>query len=40
MEVEFHSDFGLEFDALPEEVRDEVMSYSVLLEQFGPQLGT
>jgi hypothetical protein len=35
-EVEFHSDFGPEFDALPEEVQDEVLSHSVLLEQFGP----
>jgi hypothetical protein len=38
-EVEFHSDFSPEFDALPEEVQDEVLAQSVLLEQFGPQLG-
>jgi len=38
-EVEFHSDFSPEFDALPEDVQDEILSHSVLPERFGPQLG-
>ena len=38
-EVEFHEDFDPEFDALPEEVQDELRAHALLLEQFGPQLG-
>ena len=37
--VQFHEDFELEFDALPEEVQDEMLAHAKLLEQFGPQLG-
>ena len=38
-EVEFHEDFDPEFDALPDEVQDELRAHAILLEQFGPQLG-
>jgi len=38
-EVEFHKDFNPEFDALPEDVRDELRAHAMLLEQFGAQLG-
>ena len=38
-EVEFHEAFDPEFDALPEEVQDELRAHALLLEQFGPQLG-
>jgi hypothetical protein len=38
-EVEFHRDFDPEFDALPEDVQDEIRAHAGLLEQFGPQLG-
>jgi hypothetical protein len=38
-EVEFHRDFDPEFDALPEEVQDEIRAHAGLLEQFGPRLG-
>ena len=38
-EVEFHSDFSPEFDVLPDEVQDELRAHSLLIEQFGPQLG-
>ena len=38
-EVEFHRDFDPEFDALPEEVQDEIRAHAGLLEQFGPHLG-
>ena len=34
-----HEDFDAEFDALPEEVQDEMLAHAKLLEQFGPQLG-
>lgn len=37
--VEFHDDFELEFDALPEEVQDELLAHASLLETFGPELG-
>lgn len=37
--VEFHDDFEPEFEALPEEVQDELLAQANLLEQFGPQLG-
>jgi hypothetical protein len=35
--VEFHKGFDPEFDALPDDVQDEL--HALLLEQFGPQLG-
>jgi hypothetical protein len=35
----FHEDFEPEFDALLEEVQDEMLTHAKLLEQFGPQLG-
>jgi hypothetical protein len=38
-EVEFHRDFDPEFDALPDEVQDELRAHALLLERFGPQLG-
>ncbi len=38
-EVQFHSDFGPEFDALPDDVQSELLARALLLEQFGPQLG-
>lgn len=37
--VEFHEDFEPEFDALPEEVQDELLARASLLETIGPQLG-
>lgn len=38
-QVEFHRDFDPEFDALPEEVQDEIRAHAGLLEEFGPRLG-
>lgn len=38
-EVLFHEEFELEFDALPEDVQDELLAHAKLLQQFGPQLG-
>jgi hypothetical protein len=38
-EVEFHKDFDPEFDALPDEVHNELLAHARLLERFGPQLG-
>jgi hypothetical protein len=38
-EVEFHQDFDPEFDALPDDVQLELLAHTLLLEQFGPQLG-
>jgi hypothetical protein len=38
-EVEFHRDFDLEFDALPDGVQKELLAHALLLERFGPQLG-
>jgi hypothetical protein len=38
-EVEFHRDFDPEFDALSEEVHDEIRAHGGLVEQFGPRLG-
>ena len=35
----FHEDFESEFDALPEEVQDELLAHTKLLGHFGPQLG-
>ena len=37
--VEIGDEFGREFDALPEEVREEILALARLLQQFGPQLG-
>ena len=37
--VYFHDDFAPEFDALAEDVQDEMLAHAKLLEQFGPQLG-
>ena len=36
-EVEFHRDFDPEFDALPDDVQNELGAQALLLEQFGPQ---
>ena len=38
-EVEFHKDFDPEFDALPDDVQNELRAHALLLERFGPQLG-
>jgi hypothetical protein len=38
-QVSFHDDFAPEFDALAEDVQDEMLAHAKLLEQFGPQLG-
>jgi hypothetical protein len=38
-DVEFHRDFDPDFDALPEEVQDEIRAHAGLLEQFGHRLG-
>ena len=38
-EVEFHKDFDPEFDALPDDVQNELLAHALLLERFGPQLG-
>ena len=37
--VLFHEDFEPEFNALREEVQDEMLAHAKLLEQFGPQFG-
>lgn len=37
--VEIGDEFEPEFDALPEEVQDELLARMLLLQQFGPQLG-
>lgn len=37
--VEFHEDFDPEFDALPEDVQDEIRALAGVLEQIGPLLG-
>jgi hypothetical protein len=37
--VEFYDIFEEEFDALHEDVRDELLAHALLLEKFGPQLG-
>jgi hypothetical protein len=34
-----HDEFDAEFDALPEEVQDELLAFTVLLETYGPTLG-
>jgi hypothetical protein len=38
-EVEFHKDFDPEFDALPDDVQNELRAHALLREEFGPQLG-
>lgn len=38
-QASFHDDFAPEFDALAEDVQDEMLAHAKLLEQFGPQLG-
>jgi hypothetical protein len=37
--VEIGDEFELEFDALHEDVKAEILALSRLLQQFGPQLG-
>ena len=37
--VLLHGAFEPEFDALPEEVQDEILAHAKLLERFGPLLG-
>jgi hypothetical protein len=37
--VEIGDEFKPEFDALPEEVQDELLAKARVLQQFGPQLG-
>lgn len=37
--VEFHEDFAPEFDALPEDVQDEIRALAGALEHIGPLLG-
>ena len=37
--VEIGEKFEAEFDALPAQVRTEILALSLVLEQFGPQLG-
>jgi hypothetical protein len=38
-EVELHDDFVPEFGELPEEVQDELLAITEVLEQIGPRLG-
>jgi hypothetical protein len=38
-EVEFHEDFDPEFDAIPEDVQDEIRALAGALEKTGPLLG-
>jgi hypothetical protein len=37
--VQFNEDFEPEFDALAEEVQDNIFAKATLLEEFGPELG-
>ncbi len=37
--VLFHEDFEPEFNALAEDVQDELLAHAVLLQTFGPALG-
>lgn len=37
--IEFSSDFDIEFEQLSQEVQDECYSHLLLLEKFGPALG-
>lgn len=38
-DVILHGDFEPEFDALPDDVQDELLAHAKLLQQFGPHLG-
>lgn len=38
-DVEISQEFEPEFAELPEEVQDEILALSVLLQRFGPELG-
>jgi len=38
-DVQFYDAFDVEFEDLPEAVRDELLAHARLLEKFGPQLG-
>jgi hypothetical protein len=38
-EVQFHKEFDPKFDALPDDVQNELRAHALLLEMFGPQLG-
>lgn len=38
-DVEFHEDFDAEFNALPEDVQDELLAHAGMLQAFGPGLG-
>ncbi|MBI5885610.1 MAG: type II toxin-antitoxin system RelE/ParE family toxin [Deltaproteobacteria bacterium] len=38
-QVEFHEDFDPEFDALPQDVQDEILALAGALEKIGPLLG-
>ncbi len=37
--VLFHEDFDPEFNALPEDVQDELLAHASMLQTFGPALG-
>jgi hypothetical protein len=37
--VLFHEEFDVEFQALDQDLQDELLSHAKLLQQFGPQLG-
>ena len=37
-EILFHDDFAAEFNELAEEVQDELLAHTKLLEEFGPSL--
>lgn len=38
-QVTFHEEFASEFEAMREDVQDELLANAKLLEHFGPQLG-
>src|SRR5580698_9321748 len=37
--VSFHDDFEPEFDALPDEVQDELLAEATFVKRFGPETG-
>jgi len=37
--VLFHEEFDLEFQALNDDLQDELLAHAKLLQEFGPQLG-
>jgi hypothetical protein len=37
--VLFHEEFDLEFEALDQDLQDELLAHAKLLQEFGPQLG-